>query len=108
MRTRKSAKSSTPIEVSQVTGVFVSKLAFVKVLFDFFLTPWGLLVLIGLIILAFFNEIINFVKALLGDSDEEQEDIQDIIERVQREAAEKQKKELEEKSQKELDEYAEK
>ena len=98
----------TPIEVSQVTGVFVSKLAFVKVLFDFFLTPWGLLVLIGLIILAFFNEIINFVKALLGDSDEEQEDIQDIIERVQREAAEKQKKELEEKSQKELDEYAEK
>ena len=108
MRTRKSAKSSTPIEVSQVTGVFVSKLAFVKVLFDFFLTPWGLLVLIGLIILAFFNEIINFVKALLGDSDEEQADIQDIIERVQREAAEKQKKELEEKSQKELDEYAEK
>ncbi len=81
-----------PISTSQVTGIFKTKLEFVKWIFDIFVTPWGLLLLIGFIVLAFFNEIINFVRALAGyDEDEKHEDIQDIIERVQRESAEKEK-----------------
>ena len=86
----------TPIAVSQVTGKFVKKVELLKILYDFFLTPWGLLTIIGLIVLAFFNEIVNFAKALAGHEDkEEHEDINDIIARVQRESAEEEKRELE-------------
>ena len=86
----------TPITVDQVTGKYVRKVEILKRLYDFFLTPWGLLTIIALIVLAFFNEIINFARALAGhDDDEEHEDIQDIIARVQRESAEEENKELE-------------
>ncbi len=82
----------TPITTSQVTGKMLRKIDMLKSVYDFFVTPWGLLTLIGLIILVFFGEIINFVKALFGIEveEEEHEDIQDVIERVQREEAEKQ------------------
>ena len=68
----------------------VGKLGLLTALYDFFVTPWGLLVLIGLILLAFFNEIVNFVKALfgIGTEEEKHEDIQDVIERIRREDAE--------------------
>ncbi len=86
----------TPITVSQVTGKMVGKLGFLNMIYSFFVTPWGLLTLIGLIIIAFFNEIIIFVKALFGIADEEKpEDIQDIIERVQREGLEEKQKKAE-------------
>lgn len=89
----------TPIEVNQVTGKFAGKVAVLKWIYDIFVTPWGLLILIALIVLAFFNEIIVFVKALLGYGyEEEHEDIQDIIERVRLESAEKQKQELDNKT----------
>ena len=80
----------TPIAVSQVKGIMVGKLGLLTALYDFFVTPWGLLVLIGLILLAFFNEIVNFVKALfgIGTEEEKHEDIQDVIERIRREDAE--------------------
>lgn len=86
----------TPILTTQVTGKYLDKIEFLRWVYDVFVTPWGLLILIALIVIAFFNEIVIFVKALLGHSngeEEEQEDIQDIIERVQRESAEKQLKE---------------
>lgn len=89
----------TPISTSQVTGVYLNKVEVFRWIYDIFITPWGLIILIALIILAFFNEIIVFAKALLGyDDDEEREDIQDIIERIQREDAEKQQKEPDEKA----------
>jgi len=84
----------SPIEISQVTGKFVSKMGLLKTVYDFFLTPWGLLTIIFLILLAFSNEIVNVIRAVAG-KDEPQEDIQEVIERVQREAAEEKKKEAE-------------
>ena len=93
----------TPITTDQVTGKYVKKLDWLQRLYDFFLTPWGLLTLIGLIVLAFFNEIINFARALGGhDDEEEHEDIQEIIARVQRESAEEEKRELEKAQKKQL------
>ena len=93
----------TPITTDQVTGKYVKKLDWLQRLYDFFLTPWGLLTLIGLIVLAFFNEIVNFARALGGDDDEEEhEDIQEIIARVQRESAEEEKRELEKAQKKQL------
>ena len=86
----------TPIRISQVTGKMQRKLGLLKHLYDFFITPWGLLTILALIILAFFNEIINFGKALLGHgAEEEPEDIQDVIERIRREDAEKANKSAE-------------
>lgn len=86
----------TPITVSQVTGKMQCKLGLLKHLYDFFITPWGLLTILALIILAFFNEIINFGKALFGHgAEEEPEDIQDVIVRIQREDAEKANKSAE-------------
>lgn len=82
----------TPITVSQVTGKYLRKVDLIKKLYDFFLQPWGLLTIILLIILAFSNEIVIFAKALMGYGDEKGEDIQEIIERVQREDAEEQQR----------------
>ena len=79
----------SPISVSQVTGIMVGKLDWLKALYDFFITPWGLLTIIALIIIAFFGEIIGFAKALLGFGEEdEHEDIQDVIDRIQKENSE--------------------
>ena len=82
--------ADSEITTSQVTGKMVRKIDILKSLYDFFVTPWGLLTIIGLIILAFFGEIFNLGKALVGAGKEDHEDIQDVIERVQREEAEKQ------------------
>lgn len=81
----------SPILTTQVTGKFDAKIDLIKRLYDFFITPWGLLALIALIVLAFFNEIIIFIKAVRGEDEDEKEDIQEIIERVQRESAGQQK-----------------
>lgn len=76
-----------PITLSQVNSRFVTKVSILKMLYNVFVTPVGLLIIIGLIIFAFFNEIIIFVKALLGISyeEEKQESVDDIIERYMKE-----------------------
>lgn len=74
------------IKSSQVYGKLVTTVPILNMLYDFFVTPWGLITVIVLIIAAFFNEIVNFVRALAGDvPDEERESVQDIIERIQNE-----------------------
>lgn len=78
----------TRITVSQVTGKYLHKLAWLKNIYNFFLTPWGLLTIIALILLAFSNEIVIFTKAATGRDDEQEEDIGEIIDRIQRESAE--------------------
>lgn len=81
----------TPIPVSCVSGKYLYKLDIIRGFYEFFLTPWGLLAMIALIILAFFNELIIFVKALFGKGFEQPEkvSIEDIIERYQKENIEK-------------------
>ena len=76
-----------PINVNQVRGVVITKVPPLRFLFDFFSTPWGLLAIIALIILAFFNEILNFVKSLfgIGYEPEPQEGVEEIIERIKKE-----------------------
>ena len=88
------------VNVKDVRGKLVVKVDILKGLYNFFITPWGLLTIIALVILAFFNEIVIFVKSLfgIGYEPEPEESIEDIIERYQKENAEKQaEKEEEEK-----------
>ncbi len=86
--------SDSPINVNVIKGKLAFKLDFLKGFFDFFVTPWGLVALIFLILIAFANEIIIFIKALMGYGDtNEEESVAEIIERYQREEAEKAAKE---------------
>ena len=75
-----------PINVNQIEGKMVAKIGILKYLFDFFVTPWGLLAIIALIILAFSNEIVLLVKAIFGIGFHENESsVEEIIERYQKE-----------------------
>lgn len=75
-----------PVNVSQVSGIMISKVDILSILYSFFITPWGLITIVLLIVLAFFNEIVIFVKTLLGYKEDKKESVQDIIERYQKES----------------------
>lgn len=75
----------------QLVSKMICVIPFVGVIFDFFLTPWGLLVAILLIILAFAGEFINIYK--LTNQDNKKDEINDD---VINKAVEKYKKEKEE------------
>lgn len=87
--TKGDANSSfdTPERVSQIKGRLVTKIPLLNYLFDFFATPWGLLTIIVLVVLVFFNEIVILVKTLMGIGVEPEptpeERAQQIIERYQ-------------------------
>ena len=83
----------SPIETKQVIGKFVKKISFLKSIYDFFVTPWGLITIIALIIFAFSNEVYNLIRAAMGLNEEEEESIQDVIERLQNEDKASQDKE---------------
>lgn len=89
------AISDEPIKADQIEGKMLFKVGVLNYLFDFFVTPWGLLTIIALVILAFFNEIILLFKAIfgIGFEDDHKETVEEIIERYQRENLEKQKSE---------------
>ncbi len=76
-----------PIKVEQIQSKLVTKVSVLKFIYNIFVTPAGLLLIIGLIIFAFFNEIVIFFKAVLGIGyeDEPKESVEDIIERYQKE-----------------------
>lgn len=56
----------SPVELSQVKGKYLTKVGFLTVIYNFFITPWGLIVVIALILLAFSGEIFNMLKAITG------------------------------------------
>lgn len=72
-----------PINVKDVVGKVETKIGILRTLYNFFITPLGLITIIALIIAAFFNEIINFVKSIIGIGyDENKKDsVEDIIAR---------------------------
>lgn len=98
--------SDDPINVKQIEGKMLTKVGILKYLFDFFVTPWGLLAIIALIILAFSNEIVILVKAIFGIGYQKEESVEEIIERYQKENLEKKQQNLPEQSD-ETDEKAE-
>lgn len=96
------------IRFSSVQSKMLQKVGFLKTLYDFFFSPWGLIIFIALLILIFFDEVMNLIRLSTGkydDDKEEEESISDIIERIQREDAEKLAKERYER--RKLDDYAE-
>lgn len=78
-----------PINVDRVVSVFVTKVGFLSVFYDYFFSPWGLLTVIALIILVFIDELIVMVKTIAGyDNKKKPQSIDEIIGRIQNENTE--------------------
>ena len=83
------------ISTDKVVSVMVCKIPQLDALYNFFLSPWGLVVFIVLIVLIFFDELVAFVRALTGNtkSAKDATDINEIIERLSAENKNKDDKE---------------
>ncbi len=96
-----------PIKLQDVESKMVRKMEVLRWLYSFFFSPWGLIVFILLMILIFFDEVMNIIHIFTGkyEEDEDPESIGEIIKRIQREDAEKLAKERHERAR--LEDYGE-
>lgn len=84
------------INFSDVESKFVAKVSFLSDIYNFFFSPWGLIIFIFLLLLIFFDEILNIIRLSVNASDlEDTESFEEIVERVKCEQlAEERKKRL--------------
>lgn len=81
------------ISTDDVRYVMVCKIGFIDTLYNLFLSPWGLLIFIAVLLLIFVDEIVVIVRILSGhDKSASDGDINEIIERLQKEKLEENKK----------------
>lgn len=59
-----------PVPVDRITSKLVCKIPFLDAIYSFFLTPWGLLTAVALIILAFAGEFWNIYKLSRSEKEE--------------------------------------
>lgn len=86
------------ISVGSVESKYHSKIDFLKKIYDFFFTPWGLLVFIFVLLLIFFDEIMNIIRLSTQSAKENNDEtLNEIIERVRREQLEEARERTEEK-----------
>lgn len=83
-----------PISADNVKGIMICKIDYLDTVYNIFLSPWGLLILIALIVIIFFDEIITIMK-ILTNNDKSAKDADDINEIIDRLQAEKLKEEIE-------------
>lgn len=87
------------INFDRVKSKYICKLEFLNKFYDFFLSPWGLIVFIAALLIVFFDELLTVVKVLTGnyneEEGEEEEDLKEIMDRIKREE-EEEKQRLEE------------
>ena len=91
-----------PICVDNVKGIMICKVDYLDTVYNVFLAPWGLLILIALIVIIFFDEIITIVKILTNNdkSVKDADDINEIIDRLQAEKLKEQAEKVKEQSEK--------
>ena len=87
-----------PISVDNVKGIMICKVDYLDTVYNVFLSPWGLLILIALIVIIFFDEIITIVKILTNNdkSVKDADNINEIIDRLQPEKLKEQAEMLKE------------
>ena len=59
------------IDVTKVESKFVTKVSFLRDIYSFFFSQWGLLLFIFLIVLIFFDELMNIVKLTKARSEQD-------------------------------------
>lgn len=82
------------IKMKNVESKVIAKVEFLRWIYSFFFSPWGLIIFIALMVLIFFDEVMNIIHIMTGEYDEieNEESIGEIIDRIQREDEEKKKK----------------
>ena len=71
-----------PVSEEQIVGVMLCKVPLLGELYGFFLTPWGLIVAIALILLAFSGEFWNIFKLSRGERDDTPEISEDTVQKA--------------------------
>lgn len=91
-----------PISADNVKGIMICKIDYLDTVYNIFLSPWGLLILIALIVIIFFDEIITIMKILTNNdkSAKDADDINEIIDRLQTEKLKEQAEKLKKQSEK--------
>lgn len=91
-----------PISTDKVKGIMICKVDYLDTVYNIFLSPWGLLILIALIVIIFFDEIITIVKILTNNdrSVKDADDINEIIDRLQAEKLKEQMEKVKEQTEK--------
>ena len=76
-----------PIDAETVKSVVICKIPVMRAFYNYFFSPWGLITIIGLIIIAFIDELILLVKTLVGvDKKVRETDINEIIGKIKAES----------------------
>lgn len=89
--TRGDANAFADEEISfdTVLSKFITKISFLNVIYNFFMSPWGLIIFAAVLLIIFFDELLTFVKVVTGnyheDGEEEDESISEIMLRIKRE-----------------------
>lgn len=85
-------KADGEILFSTVLSKFITKIDFLNRFYEFFMSPWGLLIFIALLLVIFFDELLTVVRVITGnyeeDEDDEDENVGEIMERLRREEIE--------------------
>ena len=94
--------ADNPIRIDEVKGIMICKVDYLDTVYNVFLSPWGLLILIALIVIIFFDEIITIVKILTNNdkSVKDADNINEIIDRLQAEKLKEQAERIKEQSEK--------
>lgn len=94
--------ADNPISIDNVKGIMICKVDYLDTVYNVFLSPWGLLILIALIVIIFFDEIITIVKILTNNdkSVKDADNINEIIDRLQAEKLKEQAERIKEQSEK--------
>lgn len=89
--TTKGDSNMTPdkeINFSAVKSKYIRTISLLNKFYDFFLSPWGLIIFIAALLIIFFDELLTFVKVITGNYNEEEEEdekLSDIMNRIKQE-----------------------
>lgn len=79
------------INFNDVESKCVKKVDFLKSIYQFFFSQWGLIVFVFLLLLVFFDEVVNIIRLTMARAEkDDSETIREIIERVKQEQAQRQ------------------
>ena len=77
----------SPIKADSVVSVMIKEVGFLNHFYNFFLSPWGLITIVFLIIIVFIDEVISLIRNLSGNTKTvKNPDIDEIISKIKNDA----------------------
>lgn len=77
------------IEYSSVQSRFLRKSGVLRTFYDFFLSPWGLIIFIAALLIIFFDELLTVVRVMTGNyHEDDDESVGEIMKRLKKEEVE--------------------